>query len=326
MMVHERLEYMDVAKCIAIFLVCIGHSYFLSPTGHSSIARAWIYSFHMPLFMLLCGFFSVNSFKLSFSALLIKKSRTLLLPIISFTLLSCIIYIIGDVPDLCSACRSELIGGMWFLRTLFFCYFIVYAVKKTRLPDWLCCLLSCLAFMAIPKGSFLQTNYLLLFFWTGYFTNKYKEKYYKYRQYVTAIALLAYVLFGRITMPEVLAYGLVGNLNAVYIQYITAISMSFVLMGFAYYFSRISSMSFIVRRMSKVGRYTLGIYGVQTILIERITYCSFNRQIIGVDAVITDNLLIPLIGILYGLFCYVLVWITSHSKTCNLLLYGNQYQ
>lgn len=325
MMARERLVYMDVAKCIAIFLVCTGHAYFLSPLGNSSKPCVWIYSFHMPLFMLLCGFFSLNSFKLPPKEFLLKKCKALLLPVLSFTLLSCIFYLIMNVPNLSTVCKSELIGSMWFLRTLFFCYVIVYAIKRTRLPDWLCCLVSCLALMAIPKGSFLQTNYLLLFFWTGYFMNKYKDLYYKYRQYVTVVALIVYMLWGRTATPEVLGYDFVSNLMAVPKQYITALTLSLALIGVVYYFSRLSSLSFLVRRMSTIGRYTLGIYGVQTILLERISYSLFNRQIAEADAVITDYLWIPVIGISYGIICYVVVKITSSWKIYNLMLYGNQY-
>jgi hypothetical protein len=77
--------------------------------------------------------------------------------------------------------------------------------------------------------------------------------------------------------------------------------------------------------MSTIGRYTLGIYGVQTILLERISYSLFNRQIAEADAVITDYLWIPVIGISYGIICYVVVKITSSWKIYNLMLYGNQY-
>lgn len=176
-----RLEYMDLAKCIAILFVCIGHTYCFSPSRSDIFCRLWISSFNMPLFMLLCGFFSVSSFLLPPKAFLIKKGKALLLPVFSFTFLSCMVYLIWDVPNFDAVCRSEAIGGMWFLRTLFFCYIIVYAIKRTRLPDLLCCIISCVTLMAIPKGGFLQTNYLLLFFWTGYFLSKYKDFYYKYR-------------------------------------------------------------------------------------------------------------------------------------------------
>lgn len=48
----ERLDYLDFAKCIAIFLVIWGHT---APTGTSMPYRVVLYAFHMPLFFLVSG-------------------------------------------------------------------------------------------------------------------------------------------------------------------------------------------------------------------------------------------------------------------------------
>lgn len=52
-MANNRIEYLDLVKFFAICLVCIGHSYAKIPTLESSLCSI-IYSFHMPLFMLVC--------------------------------------------------------------------------------------------------------------------------------------------------------------------------------------------------------------------------------------------------------------------------------
>ena len=62
-MANNRIEYLDLVKFFAICLVCIGHSYAKVPTLESSLCPI-IYSFHMPLFMLVCGYFSVHSLEL----------------------------------------------------------------------------------------------------------------------------------------------------------------------------------------------------------------------------------------------------------------------
>ena len=55
----KRIEYLDFLKFFAIFSVLLGHS-----TEQISADLFWdhplwesIYSYHMPLFMFLCGFF-----------------------------------------------------------------------------------------------------------------------------------------------------------------------------------------------------------------------------------------------------------------------------
>ena len=62
----KRVVYLDMVKFLAIWMVCIGHSYSLVTMDSPSILNRWIYSFHMPLFMLLCGYFSLNSFQKTF--------------------------------------------------------------------------------------------------------------------------------------------------------------------------------------------------------------------------------------------------------------------
>ena len=59
----KRIVYLDVVKFIAIWLVCIGHSYSIVTMKHSSILYQWIYSFHMPLFMLVSGYLFYGSIR-----------------------------------------------------------------------------------------------------------------------------------------------------------------------------------------------------------------------------------------------------------------------
>lgn len=86
-MVSDRIIYLDLVKFVAIVLVCIGHCYAMAPTMQS-IVNQIISSFHMPLFMLVCGYFSFNSLELSFSKLISKKLCQLLIPVLSCTILS----------------------------------------------------------------------------------------------------------------------------------------------------------------------------------------------------------------------------------------------
>ncbi len=168
-MERQRLVFMDLAKTFAIVCVCIGHVYAMTSLRNDSVLNRCICSFHMPLFMLLCGFFSGSSLSLNVSVFLKKKAMALLLPALSFTLLSCVAISCFGGANVAARYVSEAIGGMWFLRTVFFCYVIAYAAKQTTLPDWICCLVSCSFVMIVPHGWYLQTNFLLLFFLDGLF-------------------------------------------------------------------------------------------------------------------------------------------------------------
>lgn len=49
---EERLEYIDIAKGIAILLVVVGHTVRRGDPVNEDIVRGLIFSFHMPLFSL----------------------------------------------------------------------------------------------------------------------------------------------------------------------------------------------------------------------------------------------------------------------------------
>ena len=57
---NTRLVYFDMLKLFAIFLVIVGHcaQYLLSSSPYDEPLYVYIYSFHMPLFMIISGFFS----------------------------------------------------------------------------------------------------------------------------------------------------------------------------------------------------------------------------------------------------------------------------
>ena len=58
----------DYLKAFAIWLVVYGHchQHLLSLDRHDNIVYVFIYSFHMPLFMCISGYFSSSSLKMDF--------------------------------------------------------------------------------------------------------------------------------------------------------------------------------------------------------------------------------------------------------------------
>lgn len=70
---NKRIEWIDIAKAVAIVLVGIGH--YSCP----KILMAFIYSFHMPLFFILSGI-TFNTSKYTFQQFFIRKLKTLVFP------------------------------------------------------------------------------------------------------------------------------------------------------------------------------------------------------------------------------------------------------
>lgn len=94
-MVKQRIIYLDFAKFLAITFVCIGHAYYLGDIMQSRLCPV-ICSFHMSLFMTMCGFFSHGSLLLPFKNIVIKKSKQLLVPsVVGSLLLAAIAYANG---------------------------------------------------------------------------------------------------------------------------------------------------------------------------------------------------------------------------------------
>lgn len=61
-MIYLRLQYIDIAKGICILLVIIGHILQFNCCGYGSdTGFIFIYSFHMPVFMLLSGYVAALS-------------------------------------------------------------------------------------------------------------------------------------------------------------------------------------------------------------------------------------------------------------------------
>ncbi len=93
---NSRILWPDVLKSLAVFLVILGHvSSTYDSRGYSSPLALWIYSFHMPLFMMLSGMFFKYSLKKDFKSLLIDKSRLLLLPLLSWGLMNFVIEVLS---------------------------------------------------------------------------------------------------------------------------------------------------------------------------------------------------------------------------------------
>ena len=90
----KREKYMDIAKGIAAILVIIGHCNYTN-----KYMLAWLYTFHMPLFFIINGFFISSSVeRYSLKEYTKKKAKSLLIP-----------YLVLSIPTyICSVGISNL--------------------------------------------------------------------------------------------------------------------------------------------------------------------------------------------------------------------------
>lgn len=322
-MVAQRDMSMDLAKAIAMALVCIAHSYEMT-IGNASSFRPIFSTFYMPLFMMICGYFSHHSLMLPLCDILVKKAKQLLLPTMSGILLICVIeFLLNSKVDVV----MEIIGGLWFLKTLFICYLIVAVFKQLRLSDAMTCLFSCIILLLIPKGSFLQVNFLLIMFWAGYFLRKYLDWFTRNYQSLTIGGIVLFCIFiylGYDDAPEQLTYNyIINNYWVVIIQILTGLIGSISVIGASKYVLNSNRGGRFVYNISILGRYTLGIYVVQSIVIERIInhYLHINPNA-RCSLQILDWIITPLLGCVLMFLCYGIVRLLERNKIINSMLFG----
>ena len=176
---------------------------------------------------------------------------------------------------------------MWFLRTLFFCYVYIYLVKRTGYHNFIVAVGSIVLALVFPHGYFLQFNWMLIFFWIGYFLRYYREIYAKYQASVTLISLSIFILFGVHEVPKVLTYQVLFSTPwQLFSQFITGLSGS------------------------------LSLFGC-------ISYLHINTMFLPYW--ITDFIIAPLIGLFTVITCYYCILVLKRVKIINLLMFGNQY-
>jgi fucose 4-O-acetylase-like acetyltransferase len=127
----ERLDWIDSAKGIGIFLVVYGHvARGLHAAGlpfelFEQIDKA-IYAFHMPLFFTLSGYFFVKSSKKGINTYIKTKLATILYPYLAWSLIQIVIQFFASNYTNGNIGIDEVItffmprGQFWFLLALFF--------------------------------------------------------------------------------------------------------------------------------------------------------------------------------------------------------------
>lgn len=303
----RRILYLDVVKALAITLVCIGHAPLLVTMREPSVLCEWIYSFHMPLFMLMCGFFSMHAMTQPFKPFVIRKAKQLIIPAVTIPLLTVIACALMGEDGIATTAKAEAIGGMWFLKTLFACYVYVWIVinvfhkicdKSGRHNDvalLFAALLSIVFALVFPHGYFLQFNWMLLFFWTGFFLKKYYGSYERYRTIIAIIAAIAFILFGRHLHPILLTYSNMLHEPLVILwQFVTALCATLAILGGAEVLCRYFHGG-AMQWVGKVGTTTLGIYVLQSIVLARIFAHYIHFDLMNLPQWISDYVILSVI-------------------------------
>lgn len=171
----ERIIYLDLLKFFAIFLVVWGHAILFSrPSTLES--EAWqhngtlqfIYSFHMPLFMMLTGFVYAMTLKSSFINSIKKKFRQLIIPSLTWGA----IIVLIELPFATTIPHGNILvtlwHKLWFLKSAFFCGVVAFPVfKYHNKTSFLWIIFLIIAVQFVPETTPLRYVFMLPFFLMG---------------------------------------------------------------------------------------------------------------------------------------------------------------
>lgn len=136
---NTRIDYIDIFRGFGIILMVMGH------IGYGKAFDLFIHAFHMPMFFWISGYlFSYKAKEeISFTELLKKKAKSLLLPYVIFGVSHYFLYIVKrflvhdsfDISPLIHLFSVNTDGlaicrALWFLTSLFFTDILFFLIHK----------------------------------------------------------------------------------------------------------------------------------------------------------------------------------------------------
>lgn len=192
---RPRIDWVDYAKGIGIFLVVLGHVWrgmagddLLKGPVLVRFVDNWIYAFHMPLFFFLSGLFANGAVKYKPSTFLVKRLKGVAYPYFVWILIAgALRSLVYSGPDATLSFLSsywrvlyEPYDIFWFLYALFIISVAYYVLRRIGLSNLLVAALFLAAYLAFsladvafawhPANNFCQ--YGLYFAGAAYFSER----------------------------------------------------------------------------------------------------------------------------------------------------------
>lgn len=190
----ERDVFWDVVKGFAILLVVLGHSinygngadYLRSESFYDNYLFKVIYSFHMPIFMLVSGYlFYYSVLRKSSSMIILSRIRMLLIPVVSFAVIyKCLVFmsVLKGEMSLQSFTydffTTIFLGyHLWFLWSVFLNSIFVLMVYKLNFPSYTYILIWICSLLLRTYGEFLSGmelySFMFPYFVIGFLLHQY---------------------------------------------------------------------------------------------------------------------------------------------------------
>lgn len=333
---QNRLYAFDILKAFACFLVVWGHvvQYGMNTYSFDNPVLKFIYSFHMSLFMVLCGYFSESSMNLSFLMICKKKFCSLLLPCISWGFILVVMILLvhyseNKIRDIFYYVNTFWVS-FWFLKSLFICYILAWICFNTTLsivftlvftiimsqllPIFNIALMYPCFLIGIKLRTWLDNNFfvkilpLYLFLYIGLFLACKNQ----YLEISTEIYYIQYSHFYKLIFLRV--FKLLFGVSA---------ALFFVVLARKYLWGIRPGGSRLVDIIIQFGKKTLAIYIVHTILVA-----YFMNKLIKIELsnfFIYNFLVTPVISFFVIIVSIYLILFLNKNRRVSSLLFGSNY-
>ena len=307
----QRLHNIDFVRGFAIILVILGHSiqygsgeaYRNSGEFYNNMIFKFIYSFHMPLFIMLSGYlFCYTVDRYSTRQFIKNRIKRLLIPIISW---GCIMFIITAGIQhkefrlhLILSCIRYCIENNWFLWAVLISSFIVYFISHVFHDSLICYIVMfALLFITPDDFNFKLYKYIFPFFLIAYFFHKKESMYKRHRFAVGCFCIVAFLFllsfYNRECYIYTTGFTLLGNKYLIKQFVIDIFRIAIGILGcmailiiLEYCYSNLSE-SICVKYIEQLGQHSMGIYLMSGIIMQ---------YILTIDGVFTHhNILINFI-------------------------------
>lgn len=330
----ERLKSFDLLKLFTIFLVIWGHciQYLLSSDYLDEPVYRIIYTFHMPLFMMISGYFAYSSMFLSVKPFLIKKIKTLILPIISWNIVSwfildCILNLLQGEKMSCDGLWLMFRHNFWFLKSCFICYCITYIGFNSGLKKCLWIPFAVFISFFIPYQMYLMYPAFIV----GILLrsdNKFRTFVYSHF-YLLFIVFIVQLIF--INKSFWLPHGIrsfIMKSDYILLSHYLFIILYRIIIGlvgslmFIRLFDVVCDKIKCINRIPIIewGQYTLEIYILQTFILEQ--FISSFLKLDNMEFIYFNFVVSPVISFVVLTLCVLIAKMLHKSKVLSLILFG----
>lgn len=316
-MTTRRIQWIDICKGLAIFLVVLGH------TLRNNVSYIYIYSFHMPLFFFLSGLV-LNREKYTLKSFVVNRFNTLIVPYVFFYLSTYVYWLLversfrsfqmewykplfgmiyaGQFGDLMAHN-----GILWFLPCLFVAeiiFFIVTFINNKKLQLILVVLISLIGsqIKIVLPWCLNIAMCALIFLYTGYICkDKIQTKLEMKNNTIWRVFSLFTILYMLTCTFFPNRIAMAGNIyNNILLFYVTAFLGIAMLTSFSVIINYYSNNSLNYKALLYLGCNTLIIFALHQPVLRII---SFIGKSIFVDFPIETNLLLAIGGDIVIILC-----------------------